>query len=348
MKTLVMLAPNIPLFDTNAGDYRIYRMLKILSEKYRVFFSCYRSHVPEIRYLDALKKNGVRVLEWTDLKKFFVREKVDTVIFEFCGTVIRFLRCFNRLPGCRRIIDSHRIGFLEKFPERPDLKSSRLSREEELGVYKRADILLAVTDRERDIISRETGVRSETLITGINLPRKVRERKGRKGIVFTGSMNNFQNQDAVIYFTERIYPLIKERVPGVEFTIVGNNPSEKVRGLEGGSLRVTGYVPDTEVYASSALISVAPLRICSGLQHKIIEAAAYGTPVVATPAAAAGPGLINGREVLVSGDAEGFASHIISLYNESEIWQKISSGGYGKIKENYTLEIMRERLLEIV
>ena len=52
-----------------------------------------------------------------------------------------------------------------------------------------------------------------------------------RSIVFLGSMDWMPNIDAVVYFTDAIFPLIKKSIPEVTFTIVGRNPTDRVRDL---------------------------------------------------------------------------------------------------------------------
>ncbi|MEW6254181.1 MAG: TIGR03087 family PEP-CTERM/XrtA system glycosyltransferase, partial [Planctomycetota bacterium] len=49
-----------------------------------------------------------------------------------------------------------------------------------------------------------------------------------RGVVFTGAMDYWPNIDAVIWFAERIFPAVRDRVPGAQFTIVGSRPAEAV------------------------------------------------------------------------------------------------------------------------
>ncbi len=44
-------------------------------------------------------------------------------------------------------------------------------------------------------------------------------------LVFTGSMDWLPNEDAIRYFTEEVFPLVKQEVPNASLTVVGRNPS---------------------------------------------------------------------------------------------------------------------------
>src|SRR5439155_1675000 len=58
------------------------------------------------------------------------------------------------------------------------------------------------------------------------------------------------------------------------------------------------------------------VRAGSGLQNKVLEAMAAGTPVVATPRAVAGLALGTGEEVLVADDAAGLAAAAVALLRD--------------------------------
>ena len=74
------------------------------------------------------------------------------------------------------------------------------------------------------------------------------EKSLKKGnhLVFTGSMDWLPNEDAVLYFTKEIYPIIKAAIPDVTLTIAGRNPSRKISELHSSdsSIHITGTVDD--------------------------------------------------------------------------------------------------------
>jgi len=109
--------------------------------------------------------------------------------------------------------------------------------------------------------------------------------EGKRFAVFVGAMDYYPNCDAAGWFARDILPAVREQAPGMEFYIVGRNPSKAVRelaGLEG--VTVTGGVPDVRPYLRAAEVFVAPLRIARGIQNKVLEALAMGKRVAATEA----------------------------------------------------------------
>jgi sugar transferase (PEP-CTERM/EpsH1 system associated) len=133
-------------------------------------------------------------------------------------------------------------------------------------------------------------------------------------IVFTGNMDYWPNADGAIWFAREILPLLRTRAVPPDFTIVGANPGPEVRALERlPGVRVTGRVPDVRPYVQHAQVSVTPLRIARGIQNKVLEAMALGTPVVASPQAFEGVRAVAGRDLLVADGAAATAQAVASV-----------------------------------
>src|SRR5204863_5347897 len=108
--------------------------------------------------------------------------------------------------------------------------------------------------------------------------------------------------------------LIQQSLPAARFLVVGRNPSRKVRRLqEIGGVEVTGSVADIRTYLAQARVSVAPFSIAAGIQNKILEAMAYGLPVVATPRAVQGLTRAAAAGVEVADTPEETAAAIVRL-----------------------------------
>jgi glycosyltransferase involved in cell wall biosynthesis len=155
-------------------------------------------------------------------------------------------------------------------------------------------------------------------------------------LVFTGAMDYYANIDGVIWFVKEIFPLIKEKVPEVEFYVVGSKPTREVIRLGNyNGIKVTGYVPDTREYFHKANAVVVPLRIAQGIQNKILEPMAMGIPVVATPIAFQGIEATKDRDLIVEGEAEKFANAVIKLLGNVHIRKQFSGNARRTIENNY-------------
>ena len=144
--------------------------------------------------------------------------------------------------------------------------------------------------------------------------------KDVEAITFTGAMDYWANSDAVCWFADKIFPLIKKSYPNVRFYIVGSNPSKEVLALQkNGEIEVTGRVEDIRSYIAHARVLVAPLRIARGIQNKVLEAMAMARPLVATNLALQGIEQCDDYEPLSADSSEDFAKQCLKILNDKKM-----------------------------
>jgi len=108
-------------------------------------------------------------------------------------------------------------------------------------------------------------------------------------IIFSGRLDYLPNTDAAIYYAKTIFPKVRERMPHVRFVIAGSRPPSSVRRLSSiDGIEVLADVPDLGAEVAKSVVSVAPLRFGAGVQNKVLESLAVGTPVIC-PASVANP-----------------------------------------------------------
>jgi polysaccharide biosynthesis protein PslH len=106
-------------------------------------------------------------------------------------------------------------------------------------------------------------------------------------VVLSGNMRYPPNRDAAEWFAYEILPEVRRRRPGTTALVVGREASSlRLSGVE-----IASDVPDLMAYLRRAKVAIAPLRMGTGSPYKVIEAAASGAAVVATPWAAESFGL---------------------------------------------------------
>jgi len=144
-------------------------------------------------------------------------------------------------------------------------------------------------------------------------------------IVFMGKLDYLPNADAAVYFAKQVLPIIRRSVPGARLLIVGFNPTKAVRALSCvPGIGVLANVPDVRPAVAGSAVSVAPLRFGAGIQNKVLESLALGVPVVAS--AEAGGAFRHHREspLLVGGNAEDLAGHVVRLLTDGAFREKLS------------------------
>jgi polysaccharide biosynthesis protein PslH len=151
-------------------------------------------------------------------------------------------------------------------------------------------------------------------------------------LVFSGKMSFHANIAGVLHLVEKIMPLIWQKRPGVKLVIVGSNPSASVRRLaQDARIEVTGFVADMRPYIEQAQVAVCPLPYAVGIQNKILEAMALGTPVVASSHAAAGLLATADQNLLIADQPSAFAASVLHLLDNPDQRARLSQNGLAYI-----------------
>ena len=163
------------------------------------------------------------------------------------------------------------------------------------------------------------------------------ERNEDDAIAFSGNLEYEPNQAALRFFLQRIWPLIRERWPGLKFRILGKNP-QAVRGLSAGDGRVEllGSVDDAIESLARAKVAVVPLRSGSGTRVKILEAWAAATPVVSTTIGAEGLECRDGEHLLIADEPAQFADRVSDLLAFPERRIELGQAGRKLCRDRYT------------
>ena len=155
-------------------------------------------------------------------------------------------------------------------------------------------------------------------------------------ICFTGNMAYAPNIDAARWLVKEIMPLVWEQCPyGINVLIAGADPKPAVKALAGPKVTVSGRLDDIRTAYASAKMFVAPMRIGSGMQNKLLEAMAMGLPCVTTTLAADPLGATAWEHLLVGDTAEQLADLIVKLGIE-ELHDSIADAGHRFVQEHYS------------
>jgi sugar transferase (PEP-CTERM/EpsH1 system associated) len=219
-----------------------------------------------------------------------------------------------------------------------------------VGPYERAAILKAdesifISSTDADYFRRDgLEARVAVVSNGVDLdafPFDARARDANR-VVFVGNMRSFPNTDAVSYFAEQVLPIIQKTRPDTTFYIVGNEPSPKVQSLhDGRHVFVTGRVDSVVPYLTQAAVMVAPMRAVAGVQNKILESLAVGTPVVTTSMGAEG---LDEHVMAVADTPEEFAKATLELMMDSNRHRERALTGRAYVENHCTWEKALESL----
>lgn len=126
------------------------------------------------------------------------------------------------------------------------------------------------------------------------------------------------NKDAADYFVSAVLPLIHKAKPHVEVWFVGGSPEAlQHHGANVPGVRHLGFVDDLAAVYREARVVICPIRYGSGTRVKLIEAAAWGKPIVTTTIGAEGLDMMDGLHALFADDPEAFASQCLQLLDST-------------------------------
>ena len=199
----------------------------------------------------------------------------------------------------------------------------------EAAVFEDFDIKTIISEPDRALFPHEK--RNEILIIPNGVDHdyfKPMEREKKYDLVFTGNMSYPPNVNAVDYLANEILPIVWRTLPDVKLYIAGATPDPKVKKAASERIIVSGWLDDIrEAYAASRVF-IAPMRIGTGLQNKLLEAMSMHLPAITSPLANASLGANPDKEILVGSNAKELAQHIITLLTDQEKSRQIAQAGY--------------------
>jgi glycosyltransferase involved in cell wall biosynthesis len=166
----------------------------------------------------------------------------------------------------------------------------------------------------------------------------------RRDYLFIGGFQHRPNIDAVLFFVQKIYPLVNEQLRDAKFYIIGGKPPPEIVALATERIIVAGLQKDVRPFFDSVRLSIAPLRFGAGVKGKINQSMAFGVPVVATSLAVEGMGLTDHEDILVADEPADFARALIELYESEEFWNRLSENGIRKTGALYSTDAARRKL----
>jgi sugar transferase (PEP-CTERM/EpsH1 system associated) len=173
-------------------------------------------------------------------------------------------------------------------------------------------------------------------------------RRDGRTVVFTGKMSYHANVASALYFAQKVLPRVWAGDPAVRFEIVGKDPPEVLRKLASdGRIQVTGYVDDLRPYLARAAVAVCPALYAVGVQNKVLEAMAMGTPVVSTPNGCAALEAEDGREILVAEGEDELAAAVLRVLSDPLLAERLSAAGRGYAETWHSWEAGARRLTEV-
>jgi polysaccharide biosynthesis protein PslH len=297
------------------------------------------------RYPVDMLKNRVAPLE-QEVARFLNSGSIDVCIADFLSTTPN-LPAQSPVPV---VLFQHNVEYIiwkrlkevdKKVWRRAVLEVEwRKMRRLEANACATSALTLTVSDIDRDIIAKDAPTAKVSSIpTGVDIdyfkPNGIGEIPTE--LVFAGAMDWYPNEDGILNFLSTTLPLIRREMPSVTMTVVGRNPTQRIReAAAAANVKITGTVKDIRPYVGHSAVYVVPLRVGGGTRMKIYEALAMGKPVVSTTVGAEGLPLVHGKHFLRADGAEEFAQAVLSLLRDPARRKTLARTGRQLVEERYS------------
>jgi glycosyltransferase involved in cell wall biosynthesis len=175
-------------------------------------------------------------------------------------------------------------------------------------------------------------------------------------LLFIGSFRHFPNITAFRFFTDSVWPLLREKFPAMTVTVVCGPDhltywrafTETPEPPRGGRVHLVGFVEDVRPLYVEANLVLVPTTVSAGTNVKVLEAMAMQRAVVSTTSGCAGLGLLHGHSVWIGDTPEAFAAGIATLISDAERRGQIAEAARGHALRNFDWEAIGEKQRELL
>jgi GT2 family glycosyltransferase/glycosyltransferase involved in cell wall biosynthesis len=347
----LIIDAQIPMPDQDAGSYAAVQEIRMLQA---LGFKC--TFVPQNlawmgHYTQDMQRMGVECLFapfQTSINQVLEERgnEFDLVYITRYYVAKGYLDMIRqRAPRAKIVLMNADLHFLRELrlalqtKNAEDMAKSLQTREEELAVMRKVDLVLSYTDVERAVILSHnldsTKVAKCPWVTEIasNVPGW----DARSDVAFLGGYNHVPNVQAVEWFAKQVMPVMRQKLPGVKFHVYGSQMPDSFAELAAGhdDIVLHGWVPTVQAVYDSCRVFVAPLQTGAGIKGKVIGALAHGVPTVMTPIAAEGLSLSAGVDAAIAAQPAEWVNAIAKVYNDPKAWQKMSAGALEFARNQY-------------
>jgi glycosyltransferase involved in cell wall biosynthesis len=172
-------------------------------------------------------------------------------------------------------------------------------------------------------------------------------------LLLLASYDYSPNINAANFLVEKVWPIIHQTMPKARLYIAGPYP-ENLRHYQSQvpGVTFTGFIDDLNELYQQTRVVCCPIFSGGGTRVKIIEAAAYGKPIVATRIGVEGLQMTNGKDFLQEDNAAEFADACLRLLSDDDLCNLLGASARDIAIRNYernnVVQLIQEQLLTMI
>ena len=283
--------------------------------------------------------------------------KPDAVFVHKLGAMCPLLQTSRALPPVFFDLDDiehvalkRRIPYIGKFSTR--LLNCFLLPALRRGEYKAIQLAhrtFVCSDEDREYLMNRWGLKGVVKVpNAVKIPA-TQPITLEQTLLFIGSYLHKPNIDAAEFLIRKIWTFVHRELSKATLIIAGS-PPDKVPSYRAGiqGVRFTGFVEDLDGLYHQSRVVCAPILSGSGTRVKIIEAAAYGKPIVSTRIGAEGIEMQDGYGIFLRDDPKSFAKECIRLLNDYKLCEQMGADARTAVVNKYDQIEIRRLIQKII
>lgn len=205
------------------------------------------------------------------------------------------------------------------------------------------------SEKDRRYLARTMRVSGATVIPNAVSVMPWTPPPAARTALFVGSLSYGPNRNAANHLAREIWPRVRREVPDATLTIAGRHP-ERVPAYRAppAGVEFAGFVDDLDGLYEGTRVVCAPIEAGGGTRIKLIEAAAYGKPIVSTRLGAEGLEMRDGEHFLERDDTGAFAAAVVELLRDDVRCAALGRAARTLVAERYARERVQQRIRETV
>ncbi len=172
----------------------------------------------------------------------------------------------------------------------------------------------------------------------------------RNGLLFLGALHDDfgPNSDSLIWFIEKVLPILKDKGFTAPLKIIGTNKSPRIQSIKDPQVINIGAVDDLSPSINQAKIFIAPTRFAAGIPQKVTEVASYGLPVIVSELIHQQLGWQVESEYLLGLTPEEFANQVIRLDQDEALWTQLHKNSLARIEQDFSKEAFTNTIKKLL
>ncbi len=210
------------------------------------------------------------------------------------------------------------------------------------------DYLIAVSERDLKKF-KNLGYKNGAIASpiGLNLNAYYQAKRPLKteDLCFIGALDWMPNMEGLMWFIDKVWPLIHERYPQMKFHVAGRNTPDFLKSYEKDNIVIHGEVDQAISFINTHAAMVVPLFSGSGMRVKILEGMALGKPVITTTLGKEGIEASHEKHLLIADTPEEFLIAVQRVFEDASF--KVNLGEEAKkfVEDYYDHNHNAEKLI---